>query len=267
VDSYRTEDEQVEALRRWWDENGRSTIVAVAIALAAGFGWQGWQANRQATAEAASETYQSMLQILSAEGGEPAQAIDIAERLKEEFRDTTYAQFAALHLAAMAVEREDLADAEAQLRWVLGRADKGSDTARVAQLRLARVVAARGDTERALAILAEGGGETYAGSTAMARGDILFAAGRTDEAKDAYLSAQVLLAAGGQGAVNLPTLQAKMQRLSPVPPGEPSADEEPSASEEPSANNESSADGAPDTGAAASAGAEPAAPTPAASGD
>ena len=34
MEQYRTEEEQVEALRKWWDENGRSTVIAVIIALA-----------------------------------------------------------------------------------------------------------------------------------------------------------------------------------------------------------------------------------------
>ena len=34
MEEYRTEEEQVEALRRWWNENGRSTIVAIIVALA-----------------------------------------------------------------------------------------------------------------------------------------------------------------------------------------------------------------------------------------
>ena len=47
MEPYNTEEEQVEALRRWWDENGRSTIAAIVIALAAGFGWQAWQKHDQ----------------------------------------------------------------------------------------------------------------------------------------------------------------------------------------------------------------------------
>ena len=42
-DSYRTEEEQVEALKAWWRENGKSTVVAIAMAVMGVFGWQGWQ--------------------------------------------------------------------------------------------------------------------------------------------------------------------------------------------------------------------------------
>ena len=38
----RTEEEQVEALKSWWKENGKSLIMGVVIAVAAVFGWRGW---------------------------------------------------------------------------------------------------------------------------------------------------------------------------------------------------------------------------------
>lgn len=217
MESFRTEDEQVEALRRWWDENGRSTVVAIVIALGVGFGWQGWQKYQADQAAAASDVYQDMLGGLSGEtaAGDPA---ELARQIKTAYPGSTYAQFAALHLAAMAVENADLESAEAELRWVLGKADKGSDMARVAQLRLARVVASRGDAEQALAILAEGDAGAYQASYALARGDVYLGQGRKDEAQAAYATAQALVALGGQQGVNLPSLQAKLQSLSPVPP-------------------------------------------------
>ena len=75
-------------------------------------------------------------------------AYQLAEQLKADYSGSTYAQFAALHLARVAVAQNDLAEAQAQLRWVLGKADKGSDTAQIAQLRLARVLAASGEPTR-----------------------------------------------------------------------------------------------------------------------
>ena len=215
MDSYRTEDEQVEALRRWWDENGRSTIVAVVVALAAGFGWQGWQAHQKGQAEAASDVYQQLLRTMTGEAAveeREQMTLDLAEQLKQGHGGSTYAQFAALHLARIAVENGDLAEAEAQLRWVLGRADKNSDAAQLAQLRLARVVAAAGDSDKALAILAQGG-DAYQASYAVARGDILLAAGNRQEALEAYGSARSL---AGLSGVQLSALQAKLQSLMPL---------------------------------------------------
>jgi predicted negative regulator of RcsB-dependent stress response len=219
VDQYRTEEEQVEALRRWWDENGKSTIAAIVIALSVGFGWQAWKANVQRQQENASDIYQAMLQAMGSGDASAEQAsagIGLAQQLKADYGGSTYAQFAALHLARIAVDNKDLPEAEAQLRWVLGKADRGSDVALVAQMRLARVVASSGDTDQALAILQEVDEGPYQASYAVARGDILLALGRDDDARVAYNQAR-MLAGSGQGQINMPALEQKLQSLNPVP--------------------------------------------------
>lgn len=218
MEPYNTEEEQVEALRRWWNENGRSTVAIIVLALAGGFGWQAWQARSIGQLEQASEMYQALLRAVETpDSPQIAQGVALAEQLKSEFGSTTYAQFAALQLAAIAVENGDMAEAEVQLRWVLGKADAGSDTAQIAQLRLARVLAAAGGTDQALDILMNADPGPYGASYAIAQGDILLAAERPDEARTAYNVAMTMVASGAQG-VNLSVLQQKLQSLSPVPP-------------------------------------------------
>ena len=223
MEQYRTEEEQVEALKKWWEENGRSTMVAIIVALGLGFGWQGWLKYQQNELEGASNSYQSMLQKLSAEDNQGAAAL--AAELKQEFSRSTYAQFAALHLARIAVNEGDLATAEAELRWVLGRSDKGSDTMQLAQLRLARVLASGGDTGQALTILDSADPGAYAAAYQVARGDILLLEGRDAEAREAYSSA-MMLASRGQGQLNMAMLQQKLQSLSQQSPTELPAVEE-----------------------------------------
>lgn len=235
MEQYRTEEEQVEALGRWWKENGRSTVAAVVIALAAGLGWQAWQSHDTQQDVQASDLYQGLLRAIDSQDPSAAtqQGTELAEQLKREFGDSSYAQFAALHLAAMAVNDGKLADAEAQLRWVLAKAPADSDTARVARQRLARVLAAAGDTEQALKLLADAKPGPYAASYAVAQGDVLLAAGRRDEARTAYALALETAATDGQGGVNLPMLQQKLQSLTPVPPRDlaPSTDGVPAATD------------------------------------
>ncbi|MEZ5572695.1 MAG: tetratricopeptide repeat protein [Halioglobus sp.] len=221
---YSTDEEQLEALRRWWNENGRSTVAAVVIALAAGFGWQTWQASQLRQQEQASDIYQTMLRTISAqESADGSQAgVELAEQLKSEYSNSSYAQFAALHLAAMAVRNDNLADAEAELRWVLGKADSGSDIAQIAQLRLARVIAAAGDSDKALTILDKAEPGPYGASYALARGDILLATQQRDAAREAYTLALALASTDAQG-VNLLVLKQKLQSLTPIPPSSPEA--------------------------------------------
>ncbi|MEM6300989.1 MAG: tetratricopeptide repeat protein [Pseudomonadota bacterium] len=189
MESYRTEEEQVEALKKWWDENGRTTLIGVALALGLGFGWQAWQQNQQQAQDNASALYQQMLQALStAEETSPDAGKELATQIKDEYRGSTYAQFAALHLARLAVYDDDLAGAERELRWVLTMAEVGGEIHQTAQLRLARVAAAQGDTGGALTMLQAAESE-FVTSYAQARGDILLADGREQEALLAYQSA------------------------------------------------------------------------------
>ena len=92
MESYRTEEEQVKALKRWWDENGRSTVVAIVFALSAGFGWQGWQNYSEGQREVASDLYQAMLQAVTAvrQGtADDSTAITLGNQLKQEFAGST----------------------------------------------------------------------------------------------------------------------------------------------------------------------------------
>jgi len=221
VDQYSTEEEQLEALGRWWKENGRSTMIAVLFAVAAGFGWQAWQSDQVQKQDQASDIYQSLVRVMENPVTEvdPQESAQLAEQLQRDFSDSTYAQFAALRLAAMGVNEDRSAEAEELLRWVLAHSAKGTDIAQIAQLRLARVLASSGEVDQALAILNEGEAGTYGASYAVARGDVLFAEGRDDEARNAYR--QALSLAGALGGVNLPALQQKLQSLTPIPASNP----------------------------------------------
>ncbi len=142
-------------------------------------------------------------------------AIDGAEALKSGHSSSAYAQFAALHMARLAVEVEELEVAEAELRWILTDSRPGPDVKAVTQQRLARILAARGESEQALAML-DAGDSPYAGSYALARGDILMQLGRKDEARLAYEQAR-LFAATADRQLDLAQLEQKLQVLSPVP--------------------------------------------------
>jgi predicted negative regulator of RcsB-dependent stress response len=217
VETYRTEEEQVEALRRWWDENGRSTLAAVALALVAGFGWQGWQQHREEQLESASVVYETLLEAtrVAAESGDYSTSRHLAESIKADYSGSAYAGFAALHLARMAVMEDNLATAEEELRWLL-TTGPDEEIALLAELRLARVVAARGDLQGGLAILKAVSPGAYGSAYAEAQGDIYQLLGDTEQARESYQSAVTLAAASGVGASE--SLQLKLQSLNPVTP-------------------------------------------------
>ncbi|MCX2981740.1 tetratricopeptide repeat protein [Halieaceae bacterium IMCC14734] len=215
AEEFRTEEEQVEALKKWWQDNGKSTIAVIVLALAGSLGWQSWQQRTGEQAEAASTVYQSMLDAINVSGGNVASAEQevtvrhLAGTLKTDFSGTTYAHFAALHLAKLAVSEEDLVTAEAELRWVLN-SGPDTDMQRVVQLRLARVVAAAGDPDSALSMLRGENVGTYSAAYAEAEGDIQQQLGNLDAAVEAYRRAAALQLDSGATA---PILELKLQAI------------------------------------------------------
>ena len=60
MEGYKTDDEQIEHLKRWWQENGKSIIGGITIGLIAIFGWRGWQDHLVSQGEKASDLYEQM---------------------------------------------------------------------------------------------------------------------------------------------------------------------------------------------------------------
>ncbi len=189
AEGYQHEDEQVEALKRWWKENGQSTVTGVVLALAAVFGWQAWDKNQQAEKEAASAVYQNLLTTINSGAAglneqQQATVNHLAETLKSDYASSTYAQLGALFKAKVAVQQQDYASAEQELRWVLA-AGAGEEISSEANLRLARVLAAQEKYADALSLL-DSGDAAYASINEEVRGDIYKQQGNADEALLAY---------------------------------------------------------------------------------
>ena len=51
----------LEALKRWWDENGKGIVAAVVVAVLGTVGWQQYQGFTVSRTEAASDLYAAML--------------------------------------------------------------------------------------------------------------------------------------------------------------------------------------------------------------
>jgi predicted negative regulator of RcsB-dependent stress response len=182
VEVYNSEQEQVEALKAWWDKNGRSSLAALAVFLLSVLGWQGWNDHRNQGAEAASTHYQQMLEMMEQDG---AQAMEAGRALIANYPDSIYAATASMAMAKLAVAEEDLDSAAAHLRAAMQQSDQPELSA-LARLRLARVELAQGKHDAALATLA--GGAAGAASDEL-RGDILLVQGKNDEARSAYVKA------------------------------------------------------------------------------
>ncbi|RDE23015.1 hypothetical protein DV711_10745 [Motiliproteus coralliicola] len=191
----RTEEEQVEAIKNWWKENGRSTVIGVAVAVIAVFGWRGWQDHQRQTAENASVLYQSMVEKALVQPGQTLSEEDrksaeyMANQLKSDYQSTGYAQYAALWLAKLQADQGKLDAAKAELKWLVEQKPE-APIAQVAKLRMSQLLLAEGDAQAALTQLGSAPEKGFEAAYFELKGDLLNALGRAAEARQAYQSAQ-----------------------------------------------------------------------------
>ncbi len=192
METYLTEEERVEALKRWWKDNKSSVISGLILGLVVIAGWKMWQAHQLDGQERASLAYHQLTQ--AAEAKQVDSALKLGDRLIQEHASTTYAEYARLILAKLKVDSGDLEGARLALEEQLS---KGKDDVlkSLARLRLGRVLLAKGDIEGGLKSLS-GATEKTAGSFLglyeELRGDLLVAGKRPSDARAAYMKAKEL---------------------------------------------------------------------------
>jgi predicted negative regulator of RcsB-dependent stress response len=188
------EEEQVEALKRWWRENGKAVIAGLLLAVALTAGWQWWQARQEAQAMRASQIYAELLAKLD---DTPAEARAPAERLLNEFAGSTYADLAGLALARIEAEGGQADAARARLQHLTAHA-RDESVRTLASLRLARLEWGEGHAEAALRQLEGKLPDAFRAEAESLRGDVLVSLGRLEEARKAYDAALAQAALLGQ---------------------------------------------------------------------
>lgn len=213
-----TEEEQLESMKRWWDDNGKSTIVGVVLAIGGYVGWGFWQDAKQESAEEASAIYQNLAEAMVAEPGKSLSeekattAYHLADQLKENHASSLYASQAALFKAKLDVEKGDLAAAAAELQWVIDQNVEEALTLLV-RSRLARVQLDQKQYEQALATVADQNSGSFKATFAEIRGDVFVSQNETSKALAAYqLALDSLLP---DQANRRPLLEIKIEDLQP----------------------------------------------------
>jgi len=180
------EQEKIDALRAWWNQNARLVSAALLAAALAAAGVSGWRWYHQRQGEQASALYAALEQAVGT--GDGQQARQLCAQLMERYPRTVYGPMAALVAAKISFDAGDLNSAGSQLEWATEHA-RDEETAAVAHLRLAAVRLDQRRYDEALAALGEKHPESFDGLYADLRGDVLVAQGKIEEARAAYRQA------------------------------------------------------------------------------
>lgn len=189
-----TDNDELAAVKDWWQRNGKPLVTGGLLALIVVFGWQAWHKYQNNQSQGASMLYQQLLETTLTPDGhaDAARVADIASKLKSEYGGSAYAQYGSLFVAKVAVDTGKLDDAVAELKAIIDK--PASDTlGEVARQRLARVMGAQNKAEDALKLLQGDADKAFLASREELKGDLLVQLGRTDEAHAAYQKAKSAL--------------------------------------------------------------------------
>lgn len=206
MEVYNSEQEQVEALKAWWDKNGRMVIVAIVAVLLGVLGWKSWMGQQRQQAENAAVAYQ---QMIDATVSNPEAALEAGRAIVGDYPGTIYATMASMAMARVAVEQGDLDAAAAHLRAAADKAGQ-PEMGQLATLRLGKVLLAQGKLDEALKTVQGADAGAMQGAFDELRGDILLAQGDGAAARDAYTNA---LAAYGELPDKRELVQMKIDDL------------------------------------------------------
>ena len=189
--SYETEEQQVEALKEWWKENGTPLVVGAILGLA-GFGaWKYWNHQQITDQENASDLFSNVTEILKTE--DKKGLAESAQAVKDAYPDSSYAVLAALQLAKLSVDANEIDKAASELTWVIEN-HANNEMAVTAKIRLARVLIQQDKASEALPLVTLEEESGYYGLASLVKGDALLALGKNDEALVAYKAASSDLA-------------------------------------------------------------------------
>lgn len=203
-----TEDEQVEAIKKWWKENGTAIIIGLVIGLGVVIGVHYWYKYQETHAVKASDAYNSYMSAVAKK--DKAESQKLAKVMLDKYKGTSYAALTAMEMAKQDVSADKLNDAAKHLRWAMEH--PGYKTiSLIARQRLARVLVAENKLDEALKTLNAVKDQTFEPRYAIIKGDILKKQGKKEQAREAY---QLALTDPTLSGMERQLVQMKMDELS-----------------------------------------------------
>jgi len=180
------DEEQLEALKVWWQRNGRVVIIAAVLGIALVLGWQQWGSWQARQAANAAADYQAVMGALNRADREVA--INRTKQLQDTYAQSPYTVLASLAVASAEMAENQPQQAADLLAWIT-RTQPQSPMAAVARLRQAEALMAAGDNQAALTLLEPSASGPLAARYQELIGDLQAARGDREAAISAYRAA------------------------------------------------------------------------------
>lgn len=180
------EQEQVEALKSWWKENGKWVAGALLVGVLGYAGVYFWNQHQAGQAAEAGKLYVEVERQVAT--NDAKRIGDAADALVSRYGSSAYAPRAQLLAAQASLQARDIAHAKVQLQWVIEHASE-TGLQDAARLKLASVLLDEKKYDEALKQLDAAHPDSFTGLYADLKGDVLSAQGKVAEARAAYQQA------------------------------------------------------------------------------
>ena len=183
MEGYTTETEQLQALKKWWDENAKWIIGGLVIAALVVGGWKFWGYWQGKRAAEAAGLYAAVVQ---SEGqGSNAAVDEAAKKVLHAYPNSAYGALAGLALAKSQFAQQHFSDAIDTLKGVI-KHSPDAGLAIIARIRIARIQLQRGNPKEALGVLKGYEKSAFAATIQSLRGDAFLQLDQTEAARDAF---------------------------------------------------------------------------------
>ena len=179
---YETEEEQIDAIKRWWKENGKSIVLGFVLGIGGIGGFRYWQSNVEEQAKIGSMHFEEVVALSVKDKKEFDVKLD---EVKTQHSGKSYADLSAFVAAKKLVDEKDYKAAKQQLEWIVQNSSHKSFE-HVARIRLVKIMLQLNETKEALDLIKDLKSTGFESTYAELRGDVYAALHEYAKSKAEY---------------------------------------------------------------------------------